>query len=187
MVDPNRKINRLTDKDIEFLEECEREFGLRYTEEDADFMEHCTKPLDDPPIVENWNFGGGGDNANKNDGGNRNYNRGGNRHNRNWRGYPGGERHRQKDHSFRPRRGFGGGGGGGGSSSSKSSAASVTPPPGLHTKIESSFSDKKCRTISAIYSQAATTYCGRILNYNDETKDYNKSNHTRSLTPTTFR
>lgn len=110
MVDPNRKINRLTDKDIEFLEECEREFGLRYTEEDSDFMDHCSKPLDDPPIVENWNFGGGGDNNSRNDGGSRNYNRGSNRHNRNWRGYPGGDHHRQKDRSFRPRRGFGGGG-----------------------------------------------------------------------------
>lgn len=54
MVDPNRKINRLSDKDISFLEECEEEFGARYTEDDAEFMAHCAKPAPDPPVIENW-------------------------------------------------------------------------------------------------------------------------------------
>ncbi|XP_055382798.1 RNA guanine-N7 methyltransferase activating subunit [Condylostylus longicornis] len=55
MVDPNRKINRLTDKDIEFLDECEEEFAYRYTENDEEFVAHCQKELTDPPIVEPWN------------------------------------------------------------------------------------------------------------------------------------
>ncbi|XP_061396357.1 RNA guanine-N7 methyltransferase activating subunit [Musca vetustissima] len=107
MVDPNRKINRLTDRDLEFLEECEREFGLRYSEEDAEFMEHCSKPLPDPPVVDNWQFGGG------DGGGNRNHNQhrggGGNRSHRGWRGSGdrGGGHHR----NFRHRRGGRGGGG----------------------------------------------------------------------------
>ncbi|XP_017862999.1 PREDICTED: uncharacterized protein LOC108613789 [Drosophila arizonae] len=54
MVDPNRKINRLSDKDISFLEECEEEFGARYTEDDVEFMAHCAKPVPDPPVIENW-------------------------------------------------------------------------------------------------------------------------------------
>ncbi|XP_013115717.1 protein FAM98B [Stomoxys calcitrans] len=69
MVDPNRKINRLTDRDIEFLEECEREFSMRYTNEDAEFMEHCSKPLPDPPIVDNWTFVSGGGGSGFRDGG----------------------------------------------------------------------------------------------------------------------
>lgn len=81
MVDPNRKINRLTDKDVEFLEECEREFALRYTEDDKEFMEHCSKPLDDPPIIENWTS----NDFSWSDGGGRHHNRGGNRHQRSWR------------------------------------------------------------------------------------------------------
>ncbi|KAH8274935.1 hypothetical protein KR018_001302 [Drosophila ironensis] len=60
MVDPNRKINRLVDRDVGFLEECELEFSGRFTEDDPDFMAHCSKPLPDPPIVENWASGGGG-------------------------------------------------------------------------------------------------------------------------------
>ncbi|XP_073840139.1 uncharacterized protein [Musca autumnalis] len=101
MVDPNRKINRLTDRDLEFLEECEREFGLRYSEEDSEFMEHCAKPLPDPPVVENWSFGdgGGGRNHNQNRGG-------GNRGPRGWRGHGGNNR------NFRHRRGGRGGGSG---------------------------------------------------------------------------
>ncbi|KAH8345781.1 hypothetical protein KR067_004280 [Drosophila pandora] len=60
MVDPNRKINRLADRDISFLEECELEFTGRFTDDDPEFMAHCSKPFPDPPIVENWTGGGGG-------------------------------------------------------------------------------------------------------------------------------
>lgn len=60
MVDPNRKINRLPDKDVNFLEECESEFALRYTKDDAEFMAHCAKPVPEPPLVDNWMSGGGG-------------------------------------------------------------------------------------------------------------------------------
>lgn len=108
MVDPNRKINRLTDRDLEFLEECEREFSLRYTEEDAEFMDHCSKPLPDPPIVDNWSFGGGGGGGQGfRDGGDgaRNQHRGGNRNQRGWRGHGGGGNHHR---NYRHRRGGGG-------------------------------------------------------------------------------
>lgn len=104
MVDPNRKINRLTDKDIEFLEECEQEFGLRYSEEDAEFIEHCLEPLDDPPIIENWNFGGG--DGSRNEGCGRH--RGGFKHQRNWRGNSsegshggGGRGYKTRNHRYR--------------------------------------------------------------------------------------
>ncbi|XP_054735468.1 RNA guanine-N7 methyltransferase activating subunit [Anastrepha obliqua] len=60
MVDPNRKINRLTEKDIEFLDECQDEFENRFTDEDAEYINHCSKPLPDPPIIENWGFSGAG-------------------------------------------------------------------------------------------------------------------------------
>lgn len=60
MVDPNRKINRLPDKDVNFLEECESEFALRYTKDDDEFMAHCAKPAPEPPLVDNWTSGGGG-------------------------------------------------------------------------------------------------------------------------------
>lgn len=60
MVDPNRKINRLPDKDVNFLEECESEFAQRYTKDDAEFMAHCAKPVPEPPLVDNWMSGGGG-------------------------------------------------------------------------------------------------------------------------------
>ncbi|XP_030372996.1 RNA-binding protein cabeza [Scaptodrosophila lebanonensis] len=59
MVDPNRKINRVTETDIDFLEACEEEFALRYTDDDPEFMAHCSKPLPDPPLVENWQNGNG--------------------------------------------------------------------------------------------------------------------------------
>ncbi|XP_032599172.1 ATP-dependent RNA helicase laf-1 [Drosophila grimshawi] len=60
MVDPNRKINRLSDKDTSFLDECEAEFALRYTTDDVEFMAHCAKADPEPPLVENWMGGGGG-------------------------------------------------------------------------------------------------------------------------------
>ncbi|EDW69765.1 RNA guanine-N7 methyltransferase activating subunit [Drosophila virilis] len=60
MVDPNRKINRLSDRDVKFLDECESEFASRYTTDDAEFMAHCSKPEPEPPLVDNWMSGGGG-------------------------------------------------------------------------------------------------------------------------------
>uniref|UniRef100_A0A1A9UVT7 Uncharacterized protein n=1 Tax=Glossina austeni TaxID=7395 RepID=A0A1A9UVT7_GLOAU len=85
MVDPNRKINRLTDKDVEFLVECEEEFGDRYSHDDDEFMAHCAKPSAAPPIVENWSaavYGVGNSGA-----GNHHNNRSGpGRHQRSWRG-----------------------------------------------------------------------------------------------------
>ncbi|XP_043649883.1 rRNA 2'-O-methyltransferase fibrillarin [Drosophila teissieri] len=60
MVDPNRKINRLVERDVNFLESCELEFADRFTDDDPEFMAHCSKPVPEPPIVENWMGGGGG-------------------------------------------------------------------------------------------------------------------------------
>ncbi|EDW50182.1 protein FAM98B [Drosophila sechellia] len=60
MVDPNRKINRLVERDLNFLESCELEFADRFTDDDPEFMAHCSKPVPEPPIVENWMGGGGG-------------------------------------------------------------------------------------------------------------------------------
>ncbi|XP_018787897.1 PREDICTED: RNMT-activating mini protein [Bactrocera latifrons] len=91
MVDPNRKINRLTDKDIQFLDECQEEFANRFTDEDVEFSNHCSKPLADPPIVENWGFAGTGNNY-----------RGGGRYNR------GGWNNRGRDRGERGHRGGGG-------------------------------------------------------------------------------
>lgn len=55
MVDPNRKINRLSDDDAAFLNECESEFRNRYTSDDEEFKEFKEKPSRPPPIVEPWN------------------------------------------------------------------------------------------------------------------------------------
>lgn len=55
MVDPNRKINRLSDDDAAFLVECEQEFRNRYTEADEVFAAFLAKPTKPPPIVEPWN------------------------------------------------------------------------------------------------------------------------------------
>lgn len=54
MVDPNRKINHLTDDDVKYLNECENEFKDRFTENDEEFMALYSKPLSDPPIVTPW-------------------------------------------------------------------------------------------------------------------------------------
>lgn len=63
MVDPNRKINRLSDDDAAFLVECEQEFRNRYTDADEEFAKFLAKPTKPPPIVEPWksNQRGGGD------------------------------------------------------------------------------------------------------------------------------
>lgn len=54
MVDPNRKINRLSDDDAAFLVECEQEFRNRYTNSDAEFTAFLAKPTRPPPIVDPW-------------------------------------------------------------------------------------------------------------------------------------
>lgn len=54
MVDPNRRINHLTDDDVEFLNECEEEFRDRFTEADPNFKSLCDKEARKPPIIENW-------------------------------------------------------------------------------------------------------------------------------------
>lgn len=63
MVDPNRKINHLTDDDVNFLQECENEFKDRFTDTDEEFLKHCNSLIDPttggcintPPIVYPWN------------------------------------------------------------------------------------------------------------------------------------
>jgi len=57
MVDPNRKINRLSDDDTAFLRECEQEFRNRFTEDDEEFAKLESKPLRPPPIIEQWQTG----------------------------------------------------------------------------------------------------------------------------------
>lgn len=54
MVDPNRKINHLTEEDVKYLNECENEFKDRFTESDEEFRALCNKPVSDPPIVTPW-------------------------------------------------------------------------------------------------------------------------------------
>lgn len=54
MVDPNRKINRLSDDDAAFLVECEQEFRNRYTDADDEFAAFCATPNKPPPIIEPW-------------------------------------------------------------------------------------------------------------------------------------
>lgn len=72
MVDPNRKINRLSDDDAAFLVECEQEFRNRYTDADDEFAKFLAKPTKAPPIIEPWksnqrNHGGNfGNNWNRN-------------------------------------------------------------------------------------------------------------------------
>lgn len=54
MVDPNRKINRLSDDDAAFLVECEQEFRHRYTDADEEFAKFLAKSTKPSPIVEPW-------------------------------------------------------------------------------------------------------------------------------------
>uniref|UniRef100_A0A6M2DGK6 Uncharacterized protein n=1 Tax=Xenopsylla cheopis TaxID=163159 RepID=A0A6M2DGK6_XENCH len=83
MVDPDRKINNLTDEHRAFLAECEVEFADRYTEKDNDYKIRVEAKDNPPPIVDPWegtrkkNY----DNHNRNERG-----RGGGRYNNN-RGY----------------------------------------------------------------------------------------------------
>lgn len=57
MVDPNRKINRLSDDDAAFLRECEQEFRNRFTDNDDEFIAFCEKAIHPPPIVSPWQTG----------------------------------------------------------------------------------------------------------------------------------
>lgn len=57
MVDPNRKINHLSDDDAAFLRECEEEFRDRFSKNDAEFIEIFMKETRSPPIVDPW-YGG---------------------------------------------------------------------------------------------------------------------------------
>ncbi len=99
MVDPNRKINHLTEEDVKYLNECENEFKDRFTENDDEFMALFNKPVSDPPIVTPWmihrsgNAGGPSNYRGHRSGGNYNHrpyhqrsNRGGggNNYNRNY-------------------------------------------------------------------------------------------------------
>ena len=77
MVDPNRKINHLTEEDVEFLRECEEEFQHRYTENDEDFKKCLEKQLSTPPIVHPWMDRHSGGNFHRGGGGGRNNRYGG--------------------------------------------------------------------------------------------------------------
>lgn len=94
MVDPNRKINRLSDDDAAFLVECEQEFRHRYTEADDEFAAFVAKPTKPPPIVEPWRrqHNDSGNNWNRNN--YRPNNR--NHYNRN------NDNRSQKQHHYRP-------------------------------------------------------------------------------------
>lgn len=62
MVDPKRHINILSEEDQLFLNECEEQFGDRFSQSDADFMAYCAQPVRPPPVLEPWqnrNFQGG--------------------------------------------------------------------------------------------------------------------------------
>lgn len=128
MVDPNRKINRLSDDDAAFLRECEQEFRNRFTDGDTEYSAFCAKETRPPPITDPWqenrrpNYGGRGG------GGRPAGSSGGNNH---WRNNSrnssgsGGRRHHQNNytsHNHRPydrsdRRYDGNGGDRGGSTS----------------------------------------------------------------------
>lgn len=69
----------LTEEQINFLAECEREFANRYTEKDESFMELKNKPLSKPPIVEPW---GNNFNRNQQRGGRQGYRSYGQQHGR---------------------------------------------------------------------------------------------------------
>lgn len=91
MVDPNRKINRLSDNDISFLDLCEEKFANRFTESDEQFQAHCQKQLPLlPPVLPEFeqqrHNHHGGYNRNRRGGG------GGYNNHRNHRGGRGGHR-----------------------------------------------------------------------------------------------
>ncbi|KAL5291526.1 hypothetical protein ACFFRR_010750 [Megaselia abdita] len=105
MVDPNRKINRLSETDISFLDICEEKFENRFTDSDEQFTEHCKRPTLEPPVIpefeqRHYNHGGG-------------YNRN-NRYNRPNRGGGGGYNN-HRNHPYQKRGGGFNRGRGGGS------------------------------------------------------------------------
>lgn len=51
MVDPNRKINRLSETDISFLDVCEEKFENRFSDSDEQFISHVQKSTPDPPVI----------------------------------------------------------------------------------------------------------------------------------------
>lgn len=116
MVDPNRKINRLSDDDAAFLRECEQEFRNRFTDDDSEYSEFCAKGTRPPPIVEPWhvnrrqNFGGRGgrDGGSGGGGGNHNW-----RNNHRNRGGGGGGRYHQNNYNAHNHRRHDGGDRGG--------------------------------------------------------------------------
>jgi len=73
MVDPNRKINHLTEEDVKYLNECENEFKDRFTENDDEFAALSNQPVSDPPIVTPW-MTRSGNAGSSNYRGHRNYN-----------------------------------------------------------------------------------------------------------------
>lgn len=105
-MDPNRKINRLSDDDAAFLEECEQEFRMRYTDDDDEFVALRDKPMRPPPIIEPWrnmnqnrrNRGGGNNNWNRN-----NYRSGGNNQQQHWNHNNRFNDHRQHRHNYNNR------------------------------------------------------------------------------------
>ncbi|CAG9782865.1 unnamed protein product [Diatraea saccharalis] len=82
-------VDNLSDKDKEFLAECEEQFKDRYTEKDEEFMKVFNAEKSIPPIVKNWwvpqNSGHRNDRRNNRhynpyeQSGNRNYDRRGRR------------------------------------------------------------------------------------------------------------
>lgn len=44
----------LTKDQQDFLNECQREFADRFTEKDKDFMTHCERPVNPPPILDEF-------------------------------------------------------------------------------------------------------------------------------------
>lgn len=111
MVDPNRKINRLSETDISFLDICEEKFENRFTDSDEQFTAHCKKPTVEPPVLpefeqRNFNHRGGGYNRN-----NRPYRGGGGYNNNRNRPYNReGGFNRGRGGGFNRDRGGGGGG-----------------------------------------------------------------------------
>lgn len=75
MVDPNRKVNKLSADDTAFLAECEQIFQNRYTGADAQYAAYMVKPDSTPPIVDPWpghrTHHSGGYNRNRNSSFNR--------------------------------------------------------------------------------------------------------------------
>lgn len=44
----------LTKDQQDFLDECKREFADRFTEKDKEFMEHSERPVNPPPILDEF-------------------------------------------------------------------------------------------------------------------------------------